>query len=328
VGAPPGSGGVEVAERTGGVRGAVHPQHQRAARRRGRWRRGRCRRRPWRHRHRHGSRPGSPHLVGGVGDRRVQHRVALAACAASGTAAWWPTNSLVPTHAAICPSGTSTSNRRRSSPDRAAQRRAADARRVAALALLSPSASTTAGRRRVARRADRQVDDAALECRRQRGQAVELGRTGRAAARSRRIAHGRSWQLDHPARSTAVRPSARRTRRGGRRDASARRARTRTPSVSWNVDTTSPSRCTAASTSPRSYGMSSSTDRSDRTEAIAEHLRKSSMPSPSDRAHGDRALVAAGLLGDVGRDVGLVEHEQLGHRRASISASTSRTAAI
>ena len=45
------------------------------------------------------------------------------------------------------------------------------------------------------------------------------------------------------------------------------------------------------------------------------------MPSPVTGADRHRALVAMHqFLGNLGRDVGLVEHEQLGHVSASISA--------
>ena len=55
-----------------------------------------------RHRHRPAAGEHRAHLVGRVRDRRIQHGVARRACAASTSCGSVPTNSLVPTHAATC----------------------------------------------------------------------------------------------------------------------------------------------------------------------------------------------------------------------------------
>ena len=106
-----------------------------------------------------------------------------------------------------------------------------------------------------------QVDDAAGQRVGQRGRARRGGRTGTAAGRSRASAHRRRPRLGRrrpraaaipPASASGRRDRRRRTRRAGRPTASSRRARTRMPSSSCASTSTSPSRWTAASTSPRS----------------------------------------------------------------------------
>ena len=93
-----------------------------------------------------------------------------------------------------------------------------------------------------------------------------------------------------------------------------RRARTRTPSSACAVESTSPSRWIEARTSPRSYGTSSSVTMASARRRSDAAVSRSSMPRPVTGRHGDRARVqldqAHGLLG---RQVGLVEDDQLGH---------------
>ena len=141
-----------------------------------------------RHRHRPAAGQDRAHLVGRVGDRRVEHGVAVRACAAAATAA-------------ACRRTPWCRRRPRSGRrdvdveaagdprcGRRAQLRRADARRVAPLAVRRrPARRTTAARRRVARRADRQVDDAPGEGVGRRLRAGRAGRTGTAAGRSRSI---------------------------------------------------------------------------------------------------------------------------------------------
>ena len=116
-----------------------------------------------------------------------------------------------------------------------AQRFGADARRVSAFGVRRRQRGDHRGSRCVARRADRQVDDAAVVLGGQLGERVEP------------VVGVRRWNERLRGHAGATTNSVRRPR-----DASASLARTRMPPSSCVVDTTSPSRCNDAITSPRS----------------------------------------------------------------------------
>ena len=256
------------------------------------------------------------HGVGRVGDRRVQDGVARRGRAGAATPGMPATSSLVPTHAP-------TERRRTETPSGGAprRRRGAERRRSHRRRIRRARPPTAPARRRTAAGggsdgvADRQVDDPARERPRPCHGAGRAGRRGRAAASSR---------------VTTTRTNSPEAGRVGLVEAGADAGGV----VLVGLDRAPrPSRCRAASTSPRSYGTRSSTTRlsdaqpvGDRDEqlvdAVAGHGREMTTEPgsrPLRRLGAGRTCCRRPALGDVaGADLARAPR---GRRRSAPSGS-------
>ena len=259
-----------VGDRARRVAGLVHPQHERPlgvpARRRGR---DRDARRVDGDRHRSAAAEYRAHLVASGTRRRDTRR-----CRGRGRAAAavrQRRDELLGADArADLPGSTSTPNRRRSTRRR---------RRAGPRSRRTPDSPSTrrAPRPRLASR-PREPDRTACRsssrrCRparcRRAASARRGARTGTAAARSRRLHRDSSLGGRRAAHAlnSANRPA----------DASGSRACTRVPASACTSTSTSPARCNAASTSPRSYGHDVLDDACERAQPLADRFEQLSI---------------------------------------------------
>ena len=230
-------------------RAAARVRRRLRDRRRGR---GASRRRADRHRAAAGEH--RTHLVARVRDRGIQHGVALRVPQPQQVRQ--PGDELLRADARTdCRASTTTSKRRAIHAAAASQRRAARRRRT------SPSSSPRPRRRlhrdvghRIARRADRAVDDAAGRLSASRSSAQPVVRVRRRDEAHERIGNHRRPETKRSNRHREVEGPEAYPPNSAKWPVSrsGRRARTRVPCSSCTSTNTSPARCNAASTSARS----------------------------------------------------------------------------